>query len=560
MEERCKTELADWLIQRDERMASDAASWYSFYQDVANYVMPRKAEILTKTTTPNFDKTQRIFDSTAVQANQVLANGHLSWMTPHETPWFSFDPPPQVAGDKSKSWFKWCTEIAQNELSRSNFYSEIHEFYLDRGGFGTSVILCEEGKRNTLLFTTLLAGTYKIQEDDEGYVDTLHRDLTLTVRQAAEKFGAENLHETVRQMLESGNPKELDAELSFLHAIFPRNDEDRMPDKIDGPNKPWASVYVDRRHKHVCREGGYDEQPFFCSRYLKWSSSVYGYSPAWIALPDARQLNFLQMNLDALCEIQVFPRLLVPDTHEGDIDLRAHGMTFFDPNMPNALPREWATQGRYDIGLERAQEKQKAINEAYMVDVFRMFSQLDKQMTAREVSERASEKLTQFSSTFARMTTELFNPLLRRVFNVLARAGKFPPMPREAMETVGNVLYVPEPELNYSSRIALASKQLANSALLRQLETDMEVAQFKPEILDNYDWDTIVRETSRNNGLPENWLSPVDAVEEMRSQRAQAQAAAQQQQQVETIANAAQKVGSIRKDSLVGKALGAGQG
>ena len=62
------------------------------------------------------------------------------------------------------------------ELARSNFYTEAHELYMDRGCFGTGVLHCETGKRSFLNFRKFDVGTFSIAEDDEGYVDTLSRE------------------------------------------------------------------------------------------------------------------------------------------------------------------------------------------------------------------------------------------------------------------------------------------------------------------------------------------------------------------------------------------------
>src|SRR5690606_39153718 len=97
---------------------------------------------------------------------------------------------------------------------------------------------------------------------------------------------------------------------------------------------------------------------------------------------------------------------------EGSITLKASGITYYNSAMPEAVPKEWATSGQYDIGKDRAEVRRKAIDESYHVDLFQMFAQIDKQMTARETAERAAEKLIQFSPTFSRMTTEIFNPML----------------------------------------------------------------------------------------------------------------------------------------------------
>ena len=135
--------------------------------------------------------------------------------------------------------------------------------------------------------------------------------------------------------------------------------------------------------------------------------------------------------MDALAEVSAFPRILAPDTHKQEFDLRACGITYYDSSNPAAVPREWATQGKYDVGKDRSEQRRQIIRECYHVDLFRMFAELDKQMTAREVAERSAEKINQFTATFTRLTTELFTPMLQRIFRLAYRAGILPPVPRE---------------------------------------------------------------------------------------------------------------------------------
>jgi hypothetical protein len=367
----------------------------------------------------------------------------------------------------------------------------------------------------------------------------------MTARQAALKFGVEALSDGMRKELDSikSNRK-----FTVVHMIYPRGPGEIDLGKKDAVNKPYASVYIEKTGKHVLLASGFDEQPFFVTRYLKWKNSeAYGYSPSWTALPEAKQLNFLEKQLDSLAELTAFPRMLIPAGFDGDIDLRAGGVTYFDPNNPNATPKEWATQGRYDIGVARAEWKRNAINEAFHVDLFKMFSMLEKQMTAREVVERSSEKLIQFSPTFARMTTELFNPLLRRVFAILARQGKFPPPPQQ-LAMVG---FIPEPEIAYNSRIALAIKQLENSAAMRTFEQQVGLMQMRPDMLDNYDLDEITRDMARNEGLPARWLMEEEMVAQQRAARAQAQQQAMEAEQMERTAAALGKAGAVKQDSLL---------
>lgn len=555
-----KTELANFLLTRWNDMLTERAAWEPRWQELADYCLPRKAEITTKRDYPDPAQAARLYDSTAVHANSILANGQLAYMTPADSRWFKFDPPAYMGkDDKAKAWFAQCSDIAQAAMATSNFYSEVHELYFDDSTFGTYAMFCEEGKNAPVVFQSLTCGSYAISENDEGLIDTMFREIELTLLQAAEKFGEDNLSERLQTALKDyrATGKGGAAKHTFLHAIYPRSESERDMGKEDPENKPVASVYVEKSTKHVCKVSGFDEQPFFAGRHLKWGKSVYGMSPSWVALPDARQLNFLVKQLDALAETKAFPRMLIPTTHEGEVDLRAAGVTYFDPSNPNAIPKEWATQGDYQAGLEREQRKENNINRAFHVDMFRMFSEIDKQMTAREVGERASEKLVQFSPTFARKTTELFNPLLRRVFAILLRRGVFPPPPKEALvvNPATNIPEIPEPEIVYVSRVALAIKGLHNLAFMRTMERQLPLVEVKPDLLDNYDIDVAARDMALNDGVPADWLRPKETVDEMRQQRAQEQAQMAEQQAMMAQADSAAKVGSIKGDSAIGRML-----
>lgn len=541
-----KTDLADKVLQRHGELVTQRATWEGLWEDIAKYVMPRKSGIFANSSAPDMGEETALFDSTAVRANMVLANGQLTWMTPLESRWFTCDPPKEMESeDEVEQWFQRCTEVMQAELSRSNFYTEIHELYLDRGAFGTAAILVEAGRNSALNFTKIDLGTFAVSENDEGYIDTITREYEMTARQAALKFGVEALSEPMRKELEM--PKS-NRKFQCVHMIYPRGPGEIDPGKRDGQNKPYASVYVEKSTKHLLLVSGFEEQPFFVTRYLKWKNcEAYGYSPAWMALPEAKQLNFLEKQLDSLAELAAFPRILIPAGFDGDIDLRAGGVTYFDPNNPAATPKEWNTMGRYDIGVQRAEWKRKAIDEAFHVDLFKMFAMLEKQMTAREVAERASEKLIQFSPTFSRMTTELFNPLLRRVFAVLARQGKFPPPPQQ-LAMIG---FIPEPEISYNSRVALAIKQLENASFVRMSEMLLPYAQLRPEMLDNYDLDEITRDMARNDGLPARWIMEEEMVAQMRADRAQAAQAQMQAEQLERTASALGKAGAVKQDSVL---------
>lgn len=548
-------QLACKIQQRFTALKSSRSPWESLWQEIAKYVMPRRSPGMNGTIqSPGTGNDSLLFDATAIRANMTLANGQLAWMSPMEAAWFAFEPQ-RGQDDEAKRWLSKSTEVARDALAVSNFYTAVHEFYLDRGAFGTACLYVEGGRKNALNAQVWPCGSFVIDEDESGIVDTVIREFTLTPRQAVQKFGEANVSEAVRKAL--NDQSKANDKMKFLHAIYPREDAERDKAKMDGPNMPIASVYIEEASRHVCRCDGYEEMPVMVSRYLEWGSgmgSLYGWSPSFTALPEARQLNFLQKMMDALAEKAAFPPVLAPDEMEGEIDGNANGVTYFSKDLiaANAMPKEWMTAGRYDIGLQRIQERQKAINDAFHVDLFQMFAQIQKQMTAREVSERSQEKLIQFSPTFSRLTNELFNPLLERVFGILLRSNALGEVPESMVVPIGqNMGFVPTPRVQYASRIALALRALPSLGYARTLERLATVSQIVPSVLDNYDFDKAERATSLSDGVPADFQRPQKDVDDLRKARAEQAAQKAQQQQAAQAADALSKVGRVPADSPV---------
>lgn len=515
-----KDERAEQLIARNASLKGERAQWDTLWQDIADYVQPRKSEITDKKTHDVVGFTDKLFNLTAVRSNQVLASGQMDYLFSGR--WFTYDPPPEVKDDDARAWYQACTEVTARELARSNWNLEVHEMLLDRGCFGTAALLCEEGTRRFLNFVKFDVGTFSVCEDHEGIADTLIREFEMTARQAKQKFGEDALGTILRKACQ--DPKKCDSKFKFIHAIYPREEGEYDPKKVDGPNKPIASCYVSIDDRCFVKVDGYFEQPHAVSRFLKWGAAPYGYSPSIEALPTVKQVNFIEKNMDALAEIKAFPRVLIPDGMEGDIDLAAGGATIFDPNQPNAMPKEWGTAGEYNIGKERIEMKDKAIREAYHVDLFQMLQQIEREMTAFEVQQRLAEKVTAFSPTFYRLQVEVTNPILVRAFNLLFRAGKFPQPPPSVFVDAGNgMAAVAVPEVTLTSKLAMAIKAAENQAFGQMIAILSPIAEMNPEVLDNWDMDKAGRGIGRNLGVPTDWERSEDDVAAMREGRAKAQ-------------------------------------
>jgi hypothetical protein len=529
------------LITLYDHFDSELGTWRAYFQDLSNYVMPRMT-VTDTTSNPEATRHSQLFDSTATLANLTLGQGQMSFLSPIDEQWFEFQPPYQLRNnDDAIGWYEECSAIAFEELALSNFYTEIHEMYLQRSGFGTAAMF-NTTLNDKLFFRNYDIGTYAIGEDSNGFVNKFFRCWKVSAAQFAELFPDAPMPERVAA--KHGTARENDEDFEIVHIIMPRKERDPSLDNAE--NQPFASYYLFKSTQQILKESGFRSFPVMVTRYLRWNSfltGAYGWCPTSMAMPDIRQVNKLQEYMDVLAEIAAFPRVLVPSDLDGEVDLRAGGKTQFNPYSQNALPQEWATQGRYDVGKDRIEVRQKAINDAFHVDLFKMFASLDRgaQMSVREVMERSGEKLAQFSPTFTRLISEGFNPLLERIFNQLLDMGKFPNPPESIVQFENDQDQsgsVPSPSVQYTSRLALAIKAIQNTAGIQTLEALTPIVQIDPSVLDTFNMDAFIRGYARNSGVPESWLRKVGEVEAIRAQRAQAQAQQAQAEQALALAQA----------------------
>lgn len=102
-------------------LAAQRAPWETWWDRLRDYVLPRRLNREGDVSLPNRDAMDRMTDTTAVEACQKLASGHMSYITPSHDVWFKWSAPDDRGGDEAEAWYNQCSEIALKELSVSNF-------------------------------------------------------------------------------------------------------------------------------------------------------------------------------------------------------------------------------------------------------------------------------------------------------------------------------------------------------------------------------------------------------------------------------------------------------
>lgn len=517
---------AEELFARYNDLNGKAAVRKTEWQTMSYYTQFRNQNILT-IKTGTFWNTTQVFDFTASAANLALASGQLAYLCPSSEKWFAYIPRVRggkVADDDAVRWFNDVSDITREYLAASNFYESVFESFIHRGGFGLSCLYVNETSKSPLNFKCIKMGTFLISENDEERVDTVFREVELTARVACQMFGYDELPEETRKQLDEAK---LDEISKYIHYVGPVED--------DGMDKKFSECYFDMKTKKIVMESEYYENPFIVSRFLKFDNDPYGYGPTQECMCAIKMCNKIAEDLIILGEKKARPPILVPDSGAYDVDSQAGGKTLFDASNPNATPKEWQTQGDYELGMKLLEAHRELIQSAYYVPLFNSISDLDRSgITATEIIARENEKLNNFSPTFSRLTNEFFNPLLNRVFGLLFRAGKYPPPP----PSVHGMPF----EVSYQSKIALALGAGQNQRFLQWVQAAAPVIQLDPTCIDAIDTTKAMKTMARNWGIGNDFVRSDEEIEEVRAQRAKAQQAQQQREGAQMLMENADKL------------------
>ena len=525
-----KTDLTKTIMARFDRLKTGRQNWETHWQEVADYMQPRKADV-TKTRSRGDKRTELIFDSSPIQAVELLAASLHGMLTNPSTPWFSlrYKDEGLDSDDEAKLWLEGVTDTMYTAFNRSNFQQEIFELYHDLITFGTAAMFIEEDQNDLLKFSTRHINEIYVTENDKGRIDTVYRKFKITLRAAAQQFG-EGLSEEAKRKVDKDPFDEID----ILHAVYPR--QDFNPTKKDKQNMEFESVYVEYKNGNELSVGGFVEFPFVVPRYLKASHEIYGRSPAMTALPDVKMLNEMSKTTIKAAQKQVDPPLLVPD--DGfllPVRTVPGGLNFYRSGTRDRI-EPLNIGANNPLGLNMEEQRRTAIRNVFYVD--QLLLQQGPQMTATEVIQRNEEKMRLLGPVLGRLQSELLKPMIDRCFAILLRNNQFAQAPE--------FLSGQDIEIEYVSPLAKAQKGTELTSITRAIEILGSLANVAP-VFDYINFDALVKHVADLVGVPQKVLklqSQVNAEREQQAQLAEQQAQMQQMQQV---AEAGGKIAPLAK-------------
>ena len=525
-----KTDLTKSLLSRFDKLQSQRQNWETHWQDVADYMQPRKADV-TKQRARGDKRMELIFDSSPIQAIELLAASLHGMLTNPSTPWFTlrFKDEDVDGEDEAKLWLQSATDAMYTAFNRSNFQQEIFELYHDLITFGTAAMFIEEDDDDLIKFSTRHINEVFIAENDKGRIDTIYRRFKISARAAVQKFG-NKISSDIRSIVDKDPYKEIE----IIHAVYPRKDFN--PTKKDKSNMPFESVYIEFKTGNELSVSGFKEFPFVVPRYLKASNEIYGRSPAMTALPDVKMLNEMSKTTIKAAQKQVDPPLLVPD--DGfllPVRTVPGGLNFYRSGTRDRI-EPLNIGANNPLGLNMEQQRRDAIRAVFYVNQLMM--QQGPQMTATEVIQRNEEKMRLLGPVLGRLQSELLKPLIDRVFNILLRNNMLPQAPE--------FLSGRDIEIEYVSPLAKAQKSSELQSIMRAIEILGSLANVAP-VFDYVNFDNLVKHLADIVGVPQKILKSQSQVNAERQQAQQQQQEMQQMQQVQQLAKAGGDIAPLAK-------------
>ena len=379
-------------LEKMYRRALDArAPWFARWDAAMRYTMPT-----------NDTDAATLFDATAADAVDNLAASIYSLMTPPESLWISLVPESDASPDADVA-----TAALRANLNDSNFYTTIHQCYLDLVILGTACLFMAEtpiGASSAFSFTAVP------MRDIAILPGAVFHTATMPAHEVLEKYPTWTPPADVADQIKRDPATPLRLVQSLVGTEF----------------TAWLDVGGNLENNIVAR-GTFETNPYIIFRWSVLSGEQYGRGPVLRTLPDIKTANKVVELVLKNATIAVSGIWQADD--DGVINLNNINLT------PGAIiPKAVGSSGLtplssgadFDVSQIILKDLRERIRHALLVDRLGLLS--EKEMTATEIMARNSDMVRILGATYGRLLHEFIRPLTDRGLQILSRRGVIAPI------------------------------------------------------------------------------------------------------------------------------------
>jgi hypothetical protein len=513
----------DKLKEMKAKLDSDRDLYRSVWESCLFYFLPqRQSESMDRANSRVAEDTQPL-DTTGQKSAEIFTSGIYSSTVTMGSEFFGFRTNNEELNknDNVKAWFSTASKECLRYMQNSNYQMMSYEALQYYSTLETGVLYTGwEG--NGLFYQSFPITQCSISEDKDGIVNTMFRSFMMTPQQAYEKWGDDNS----KEMLEAyADPQKRFVQYPFYHACMPREAKKVKSDALVGEDMAYASYYVDEQNSHIIEEGGYKSFPYAVPRYLRDSTSPYGRGSAFSALPLTRQLDECRADLMDARQHKLQPTVFLPvGSTQADVDMRPNAVNFF--NAQQGVPVFYNPDVDINAGQQEQLNTQQEVRDLFFVNLFTAMSQADAKMTATQVNAIKSEKAQGLAPVINRLYDEFFSPSISRTLELLMDNGALSAPPEE--------LQGQEWTVEYTTRLSALLDQIEVNSTLETVNQAFNLYAMEvenPKIGDVIDLDQLVRDMWVASNSNMEVIRSEEETEEIRANRAEAQAQQQQAEQ-----------------------------
>lgn len=534
---------ANTLIQHYQHLHQRQANFRSLWNIAAQFCMPAWDNFLGDFA-EGVNRNTRIFDSTAIIANERFAACMEAILTPRSQIWEKSKPDDETLDDNPAvaKYMEQVTKIrfAARYHPQANFASQADECYMSLGAYGNNCLFVDEMVGHSLRYRSIPLSELVWALNHQGMVDTVYRKFKYSAKQAADHWGRNNIPQAVARVMAT-NPYQ---EFEFLHCIRPN--PDHTPFAYGDKGKKYECWYIYLGDKSVLSRGGYRTFPCAIGRYRVAPREHYGRGPATTCLPDVRTANeMVKTGLRAGQKAVDPPILLAEESVLNNFNQRPgannYGMMTSDGK---ALAMPFESKANFQLADKMLEGTRNVIRDTFLNTLFQILVQ-NPNMTATEALLRAQEKGELIAPAMGRQQSEFLGPLIFREIDILSEANQLPPPPMELVRSKRGI------RIEYTSPMARALRAEEGTAIMNTISDLAQISQLDPSAKFVLDMHEAGREMAAIRGCPPTLIRSEEQVTQLLQAAADQQAQTQQAPDalavttgVKNLAQAAQAAGS----------------
>ncbi len=466
-----------------QKLKQQRAKLEDTWQDINKYVKPQKNYFLNTT---KHNSTEEIFDSSAMLASDHLASFIWSLVNSSSLPWFSFLLKDENQNKENPLWNEAVNKVVADSLlsPEVGFYYKSFELYSDLVNYGTAVFYSGYNLENNLaLFKTIgLKDCYVLRSELDQTAGVI-RKINLSQSEFKSFFSKGNAIQSD------------DANVDILHIVIKSSlikDQKNM-----AIGKDWSSFYVLEKNGKILNHDGYKVCPYTVLRWASSCQSVYGESPAMLALPDIKTLNEIAKSIIVATQRQSDPPILVANESSIKGAKIAPG-SLIKGGISSVTGETLIKALNLDIKNENIlkfyeQKKQMVLDVFYNSTISHNLQ--TKKMSATEVDINKEQQLSVLGPKVSRIQSEFLYPLLKRKYEILKDLGKIPALKNGDIPSVNCI--------NVSFKGLFSKYQKVNSIknLNSALSSLLLVEDLNPSEIENLDTKAVAQKIAKTYGI-----------------------------------------------------------